>query len=257
MADQERPALARAAALLGVDPAAPPLRDGYVDLVGGREPPSTGVAQRLMRTSLVPAIYERWWRPALGRVAKGPRGPSMAGELRLARQLLSVEPGETVIDVACGPGNVTRALAEDAGTTGTVVGLDLSPTMLARAVRDTTEPQVVYVRGDVTALSIETGSADAVSCFAALHLFSSPGAALDVMAGALAPGGRLALLTSARPRRRVPALAVAAAGRLGGMAIFRTDALADELSIRGLEVTYQRSYGVMQVLAARWPAASG
>jgi hypothetical protein len=55
-----------------------PVRDGVVDLLGGGEPEITGGAQRLMFTDLVPAIYERWWRPGLGRIAKGAFGPGMA-----------------------------------------------------------------------------------------------------------------------------------------------------------------------------------
>ena len=42
---------------------------GYVDLLGD-DVPSTGPTQDLMTSRLVPQIYERWWRPALGRVAK-------------------------------------------------------------------------------------------------------------------------------------------------------------------------------------------
>ena len=57
---------------------------GYLDLLDG-ELDSTGVTQDLMLTRLVPAIYERYWRPALGRVAKGPLGPGMSDERRIAR----------------------------------------------------------------------------------------------------------------------------------------------------------------------------
>ena len=47
---------------------------GYLDLLGG-ELESTGAAQDLMTTRLVPAIYERYWRPALARAVKGVTGP--------------------------------------------------------------------------------------------------------------------------------------------------------------------------------------
>ena len=47
---------------------------GYLDLLEG-ELESTGATQDLMVTRLVPAIYERYWRPALGRVFKGVTGP--------------------------------------------------------------------------------------------------------------------------------------------------------------------------------------
>ena len=81
---------------------------GYLDLLGGHEPTSTGIAQNLMLTGLVPTIYERWWRPALGRIAKGLLGPGMADEHRIARLLLGLTPGDGVLDIACGTGNFTR-----------------------------------------------------------------------------------------------------------------------------------------------------
>ena len=126
-------------------------RDGYLDLLGGAEPGSTGVAQDLMLTGVVPAIYERWWRPMLGRVAKGVLGPGMADEHRIARLLLGLTPGDGVLDVACGPGNFPRDFARSVGPDGLSVGIDLSETMLARGVHDTRAEkldQVAYVRGD-------------------------------------------------------------------------------------------------------------
>ena len=115
-------------------------RSGYLDLLGGDEPDSTGIAKNLMLTGVVPTVYERWWRPALGRVAKGLLGPGMADEHRIARLLLGLTPGDGVLDVACGPGNFTRRFAHLAGQTGLAVGIDASPTMLERAVRDSPDP---------------------------------------------------------------------------------------------------------------------
>ena len=57
---------------------------GYLDLLD-TPPESTGTTQDLMLTRIVPAIYERYWRPALGRVALGLTGPGMAEEMRIAR----------------------------------------------------------------------------------------------------------------------------------------------------------------------------
>src|SRR5437773_8152680 len=65
---------------------------GYLDLLGD-DLESTGATQDLMTTRLVPAIYERYWRPALARAAKGITGPGMSEEVRIARLLLGSAPG--------------------------------------------------------------------------------------------------------------------------------------------------------------------
>ncbi len=224
---------------------------GYLDLVGDDDAREDSLAQLLMTSRSVANIYERWWRPALGRVVKGPRGPSMTQEERLARKLLSVQEGATVLDVACGPGNFTRSLATDAAEHGTVIGIDISAPMLERAAADTHLPQVVYVRADVVDLSVRAGSVDAVCCFAALHLFSDPWAALDSMSLALAPGGRLAILATARPRSAPWSVATDLLGQVGGVRMFGVDELARALAARGLEVSHQQTFGLVQIVGAR------
>lgn len=226
--------------------------DGYVDLLGGegsRHP--TGLAQRLMESTAVPRIYERWWRPALGRIAKGVGGPSMEDEAAAARRLLDLRPGAFVVDLACGPGNFTRAFSRDVGPDGFVVGVDLSTTMLRRAVRDTDAANVCYVRGDAADLPYRPGSVDAICCFAALHLFADAERALDGMAQALRPGGRLVVLTSERPSSTIGGFVTGLGGRLTGMRIFGPGELPELLADSGLEVTHHERSGAVQITAAR------
>jgi SAM-dependent methyltransferase len=245
-----RRAIDAAEAVLGLSLRARRTAEGYVDVTGGEERTTVTIAQRLMQSTAVPAIYERWWRPALGRIAKGPAGPSMAGEVALAREVLDLRAGDVVLDVACGPGNFTRAFARDVAPGGAVIGLDLSKTMLERAVRDTDAGNVVYVRGDITSLPLRAATTDAVCCFAALHLFDAPDRALDVMAAALVPGGRLALLTSARPQHPAAAAITDAFGRVSGIAMFDPDNLAEQMVHRGLHVVRQETFGLALLLAA-------
>src|SRR6476619_2907482 len=154
---------------------------GYLDLLVG-ELESTGTAQNLMTTRLVPAIYERYWRPALARAVKGVTGPGMAEEIRIARLLLGLGTGDLALDLACGPGNFTREFARTVGDEGLVVGNDVSRTMLDRGVADLQDAglgNVALVRADATDLPFRDGAFDGVCCFAALHLFADPLAALD------------------------------------------------------------------------------
>ncbi len=223
---------------------------GYLDLIGGRGPASTGAIQDFMLSGFVPRIYERWWRPALGRAVKGVLGPGMADELRIATRLLDLSEGDAVLDVACGPGNFTRNFARTVGTSGLAVGIDVSETMLSRAVSDTRATnlgaQTAYVRGDAQELPLTDGVFDGVCCFAALHLFADPSRALDRMTEVLAPGGRIAILTSARlrtaPMRTWETLATARSGAR----LFERDEVVRALERRGFTFVRQRLAGVTQ-----------
>ncbi|HEX8743302.1 MAG TPA: methyltransferase domain-containing protein [Thermoleophilaceae bacterium] len=229
--------------------------EGYLDLIGEEAPESTGITQDLMVSRVVPAIYERWWRPALGRVAKGVMGPGMREEHRIARLLLGLSPGDGVLDVACGTGNFTRDFARTVGPDGLAVGIDLSETMLARAVRDTGEAglldRTAYVRGDASELPFVDSSFDGICCFAALHLFADPPRALDRMSEVLTPGGRIAIFTSAQGRTPLTRPWIGLSGRRSGMRIFEQGEVVKLLEQRGYTEIQQRVSGVTQFVGGR------
>ncbi len=245
---------ARAQALLSEElrADAPPRTNGYIDLLPPEGLPSTGLTQNLMLTQVVPEIYERWWRPALGRVAKGVFGPGMAEERRIARLLLGLVPGDGVLDIACGTGNFTRDFARTVGPTGLVVGLDASTTMLTRAIDDTGGmEQVAYVRGDAQDLPFRDQSFDAVCCFAALHLFADPMKALDSITRVLTPGGRVAIFTSCRGRSAPLRTWESLMERQSGMKMFEREEVVDALEGRGFTQVRQRIAGVTQFVGGR------
>ena len=215
------------------------LRDGYLDAIGGYLPKSTGSVQDIMLTGALPRVYERWWRPALGRIAKGLRGPSMEDEHRIARRLLDLRPGDAVLDVACGTGNFTRRFAQAVEPTGLAVGVDLSETMLARAVRDTRsaglDGQAAYMRAAAEELPFLDHTFDAVCCFAGLNLMADPHAAIADMTRVLTPGGRIALFTSAQFRTPGLRLWQSAATIPSGMTMFGQDELTGALERGGFQ----------------------
>jgi len=252
------PALERVAALLEPDERPDDLseagRGGYLDLIGGAAPASTGAAQDLMLTGIVPRIYERWWRPALGRVAKGVLGPGMADERRIARLYLGLAPGDAVLDVACGTGNFTRDFARSVGADGLVVGIDVSQTMLTRAVEDTRLAglgSAAYVRGNAQELPFRERSFDAVCCFAALHLFADPMRALDRMASVLASDGRIAIFTSCRGRSAPLRSFESVMQARSGMRMFERNEILDALEARGFVELDQRLAGFTQFVGGR------
>lgn len=241
----ESAALTRVRALLA-RPA--DLVDGYLDVMGDdRVPQST--AQRVMGSTLLPLIYERLWRPVL---FFGFTLRNTADEDRLKLRLLEIAPGDTVLDVACGPGNTTRTLVDAVGENGLAVGVDSSATMLAQAVRDTPSGDpVAYVRGDAVDLPFADESFDAVSCYGALYLMDDPFGTLHELVRVLKPGGRLAVLTTcARGPSQLRRFSVAAS-QMAPLRLFDVHEVTMALRAAGMEDVQRKVSAASQTVNAR------
>lgn len=109
--------------------------------------------------------------------------------------LAGLEPGERVLDVACGTGIVARCAAPHVGTDGRVVGLDVNEGMLevARTVAADIQPAITWQHGDALNLPLSDATFDVAFCQQGLQFISDRGAALREMHRVLAPEGRLAL----------------------------------------------------------------
>jgi SAM-dependent methyltransferase len=98
-----------------------------------------------------------------------------------------------VLDVACGPGIVTSALAERARE---VVALDLTPQMLEKARERCAKAgrtNVVFKEGSATALPFGDACFDAVITRLSFHHFPEPPTVLNEMLRVLRPGGTVAI----------------------------------------------------------------
>lgn len=86
---------------------------------------------------------------------------------------LDVAPGDRVLDLGCGPGGSLELLADAVGPTGTVLGVDYTDGMVARARSRAAElPVASVVRADARALPLASDRVDAV--FASLALSAMP-----------------------------------------------------------------------------------
>jgi SAM-dependent methyltransferase len=115
-------------------------------------------------------------------------------------------PGDTALDVAAGPGTVTRILAERVGPTGRVVGLDLSPAMLeiARAKPvDAQSAPIEWLEGPAAPLPLPDSSMDLVVCQQGLQFFPDKVAALAEMRRVLRPGRRAGVAVWARVEEQI------------------------------------------------------
>jgi ubiquinone/menaquinone biosynthesis C-methylase UbiE len=109
--------------------------------------------------------------------------------------LPDLTPGMRLLDVGCGPGSITRGLAERLAP-GQVVGLDLSRETLALARRDAEArglTNLIYEEGSAYALRFPDGTFDVAYAHQVLQHLSEPGAALREMLRVLRPGGLIAL----------------------------------------------------------------
>ncbi|GIK42186.1 MAG: ubiquinone/menaquinone biosynthesis methyltransferase [Chloroflexota bacterium] len=125
-------------------------------------------------------VYEEFFVPAL--FQQWPSHVTGAAE---------IQPGQRVLDVACGTGVLARTVADRVGSTGAVVGLDVNEGMLAVAQRKA--PTLEWRQGRAEALPWDGDSFDAVVSQFGLMFFEDRRIALEEMMRVLRPGGRLAV----------------------------------------------------------------
>jgi demethylmenaquinone methyltransferase / 2-methoxy-6-polyprenyl-1,4-benzoquinol methylase len=106
-----------------------------------------------------------------------------------------VRPGDRVLDVCCGTGDLALAAAEVGGK---ITGLDFSEAMLERARAK--EPAIEWVSGDALALPFADDSFEAVTIGFGLRNLADAEQGLAEMRRVLSPGGRVAILEITRPR---------------------------------------------------------
>lgn len=153
-------------------------------------------------------------------------------------------PGERVLDIGCGSGSTTLALARAVGPRGRVLGVDISQPMLAVAQkRADSHPELnlSFTEPDASAAALPTGHDLLFSRFG-LMFFADPAGALRHLRGSLKPGGRCAFVCWRAPRDNPWAMAPLVAARQAlGITPPPADplapgpfAFADEQRLRGL-----------------------
>ena len=105
--------------------------------------------------------------------------------------LAAPAPGATVADVGCGNGAYLAELARR-GFGGRVLGLDMSPGMLA-AARERSPGDAALIAADATALPLPDGAADLALAMHMLYHVPDPSQAVRELRRVTGPGGRVVI----------------------------------------------------------------
>lgn len=119
-------------------------------------------------------------------------------------ELLAIQPGEHVLDVATGPGPVAALAGLAAGPTGSVLATDLSPvweSFVAEEARSVGAANVGFATMPGEALALDDAAFDVVACQFGLMFMSDHAAALAELRRVLRPGGRLGVAVWSTPDR--------------------------------------------------------
>jgi len=128
--------------------------------------------------------YEQYFVPVIGR----PFGVDLVAGAAL-------QPGEHVLDVACGTGTVARLAAERVGPKGHVSGLDVNAAMLSVARSLPSAIPVKWYETSAESVPLADASFDVVFCALGLQFIDDKAAALREMRRVLRPGGRVYINT--------------------------------------------------------------
>jgi ubiquinone/menaquinone biosynthesis C-methylase UbiE len=160
---------------------------------------------------------------------------ALARKLAAGLEELGLRADETVLDVGCGTGNLTRALLERLSSAGRVIAVDLSPRMIELAKRKVNDPRVTWHATDATRLPLGDGACDRILCCAVWPHFEDRLAVARELGRVLAPGGVLHVW-HLLPRQRVNEIHAGAGEAVQGDVLQPAEQTAEVLAAAGLRV---------------------
>lgn len=137
----------------------------------------------------------------------------------------NLQPGETVVDLGSGGGLDVFLAAQKVGPNGTVIGIDMTPEMIALAERNAAQgvagrpyENVEFRLGTIDQLPLSEAVADVLISNCVINLADDKQAVFDEMFRVLKPGGRVAVSDIALKQTLPDELAASAAALVGCIA---------------------------------------
>ena len=149
-----------------------------------------GQARGVKSKELYPAVFSRHAEAYKSRLDEIMARGEARGRLRMLEGS-GAAPGMTVLDLACGPGNITRLLAWRVRPDGRVLGVDLARGMIALAAREH-PPRTWFAVMDIERLGLSDKAFDAITCGHGLQFAPDLDRALREAWRVLRPSGILA-----------------------------------------------------------------
>lgn len=108
-------------------------------------------------------------------------------------EAIGIDPGDRVIDVACGTGIISRVLEDRHPDLARIVGVDLNVSMIEKSRSLTSGNRIEWYQSDVAGLPFQDHSFSLAICQQGLQYFPRKESALSEIRRVVEPGGRLAL----------------------------------------------------------------
>ena len=126
---------------------------------------------------------------------------------RALREIVDAERAQSILDIACGTGDFSLAIAGRMHPDSRITGLDLSEGMLAvmrdKVAKAGLQDRIGCEQGDSEAMRFADASFDVVTIAFGIRNFAHREAALQEILRVLKPGGRLVILELSVPENRI------------------------------------------------------
>jgi SAM-dependent methyltransferase len=165
------------------------IRERYAGIVSGRPLP---VSASCCASSELSSFVERGYPEMEGYASEA----DLSLGCGIPTAHAGLRPGETVLDLGSGAGNDVFIASRAVGASGRVIGVDMTPEMIAKANANAEKlgaTNVEFRLGEIEALPVEDGSVDVVISNCVVNLVPNKAKAFAEIHRVLKPGGRFSV----------------------------------------------------------------